>query len=165
MTERVLLGLRRPDRAALWIAGGLALFGGVILQDAFRLGEAGGYSQVGPATVPEVVGFGLIGLAIWTVIEALRGDFPGRPRQQPAPVLWIVGGLAAQLLLLNIAGFAIATGILFACTARGFGKRNLALTLPVGIAVSLVVWLIFSQILQLHLPAGPLERGVLGLFP
>jgi putative tricarboxylic transport membrane protein len=164
MTERVLQGLRRPDRAALAVAAGLAVFGGVIVQDAMRLDAGGGYSQVGPGTVPEVIGFGLIGLAIWTAIAALRGDFPSRPHQAPGPVLWIVGGLLAQLLLLNVAGFSIATGLLFAFTARGFGKRNLALTIPVGILFSFVVWAVFSQILQLNLPTGPIERAVLGLF-
>ncbi|MFD2440460.1 tripartite tricarboxylate transporter TctB family protein [Paracoccus kondratievae] len=75
-------------------------------------------------------------------------------------MLWIVAGLAAQLILLNVAGFSIATGLLFAFTARAFGKRNLAMTIPIGIAVSFVVWTIFSQLLMLHLPAGPLEHLV-----
>lgn len=153
---------RRPDRAALAIAAGLALFGVVILVDSARLADLGGYSGVGPGTVPRVVGIGLILLAVWTVAAALRGDFPERPRQQPAPVLWIVAGLAAQLVLLKIAGFSIATGILFAFTARAFGKRNLALTLPVGIVFSFAVWMVFSQLLMLNLPAGPLEHLIFG---
>ena len=66
--------------------------------------------------------------------------------------------LAAQMLLLHVAGFSIATGIVFACTARAFGRRNLALTLPLGIVLSLAVWLVFSRLLMLHLPAGPLEH-------
>ena len=62
------------------------------------------------------------------------------------------------MLLLKTAGFSIATGVLFALTARGFGLRKLWLSLPAGIALSFVVWVIFSQLLQLLLPAGPLER-------
>lgn len=149
---------RRPDVAALAIAAGLVVIAGVMLWDSARLADLGGYSGVGPASVPRVVGFALIGLAVWTAVEALRGDFPERPAQQPAPVLWIVAGLAVQLLLLQVAGFSIATGLLFASTARAFGKRNLAMTLPVGIVVSFAVWVIFSQLLMLHLPAGPLEQ-------
>ncbi|MDP3339965.1 tripartite tricarboxylate transporter TctB family protein [Frigidibacter sp.] len=153
---------RRPDWAALIIAAGLAVFGAVILWDSARLADLGGYSGVGPGTVPRVVGIGLILLAVWTVAAALRGDFPERPRQQPAPVLWIIAGLAGQLILLKIAGFSIATGVLFALTARAFGKRNLTLTLPVGIAISFVVWIVFSQLLMLNLPAGPLEHLFFG---
>lgn len=61
-------------------------------------------------------------------------------------------------MLLKPLGFSIATGILFAFTARAFGKRNLAMTLPIGIVFAFAVWVVFSQLLMLHLPAGPLER-------
>ncbi|MFH5775819.1 tripartite tricarboxylate transporter TctB family protein [Paracoccus sp. NGMCC 1.201697] len=149
---------RRRDTAALAIAAGLAIVAGVMLWDSARLADLGGYSGVGPASVPRVVAFGLLGLALWTVIAAVKGDFPDRPAQNIPPVLWIVAGLAAQLLLLHAAGFSIATGVLFAFTARAFGKRNLAMTIPVGIVFSFAVWVVFAQLLMLHLPAGPLEH-------
>jgi len=151
---------RRRDTAALIVAAGLVVIGAVLLWDSSRLADLGGYSGVGPASVPRVVGVALIGLAIWTAVEAMRGDFPLRAPQNIPPVLWIVAGLAAQLILLNVAGFSIATGLLFAFTARAFGKRNLAMTIPIGIPVSLLVCTIFSQLLMLHLPAGPLEHLV-----
>ncbi len=151
---------RRRDTAALIIAAGLVVISAVMLWDSTRLADLGGYSGVGPASVPRVVGLGLMGLAVWTVVAALRGDFPERPPQNVAPVLWIVAGLAAQLMLLHVAGFSIATGILFGCTARAFGKRNMAMTIPIGIVVAFFVWAIFSQLLMLHLPAGPLEQLV-----
>jgi putative tricarboxylic transport membrane protein len=88
----------------------------------------------------------------------MRGDFPEREEQQIQPVVWIVGGLVAQMLLLHITGFAIATGLLFAATARGFGKGPLWMTVPVGIVLSFIIWVIFAKGLQLSLPAGPLER-------
>ncbi|WP_347268623.1 tripartite tricarboxylate transporter TctB family protein [Paracoccus sp. (in: a-proteobacteria)] len=153
---------RRPDMAALILALGLAAISGVMLWDSARLADLGGYSGVGPASVPRVVAVGLLGLALWTVVEALRGDFPERPAQNAAPVAWIIAGLAAQLMLLNVAGFSIATGVLFALTARAFGKRNLALTIPLGIALSFAVWMVFSQVLMLHLPPGPLEHLFFG---
>lgn len=149
---------RRPDRAALVIAAVLAALGLLILWDVSHLRDMGGYSQVGPATVPRVIAFGLIGLAGWTAIAAFRNDFPQRPRQQVVPVIWIVGGLAAQMLLLMPLGFSIATGVLFAMTARGFGRRNFAFSLPFGILFSFAIWVVFSQLLKLYLPAGPLER-------
>lgn len=149
---------RRPDWAALIIAAILVLIGGVMLWDSARLADLGGYSGVGPASVPRVVGVVLILLAGWTALAAWRGDFPDREPQQAAPVLWIIAGLAGQLMLLQVAGFSLATAVLFAFTARAFGKRNLAMTLPIGIVLAFVVWAIFSQVLMLHLPAGPLER-------
>ena len=62
------------------------------------------------------------------------------------------------MLLLKTAGFSIATGVLFACAARGFGRGPLWMTVPVGIVFSLFAWVIFARGLQLSLPAGPLER-------
>ncbi len=149
---------RRPDKAALGIAAALFIVSGIMFWDMARLTGAAGYSQVGPATVPKVIAFALAGLAVWTIIAAFRHDFPEREPQEVKPVLWIVGGLAAQMLLLNTAGFSIATGIMFALTAYGFGKRKLWFSIPVGIAICYVIWLIFAKLLQLSLPAGPLER-------
>ena len=149
---------RRPDRAALVIAAVLVAIAAVIFVDVSRLKGMAGYSQVGPATIPDWIGFALIGLAIWTVVAAFRRDFPEREKQELGPVVWIVAGLAAQMLLLRLAGFSIATGVLFGLTAAGFGKRKLWITIPVGIVLCLVIWLIFAGMLQLSLPAGPLER-------
>ncbi|MCA1969471.1 unnamed protein product [Ciceribacter sp. T2.26MG-112.2] len=149
---------RRPDGAALVIALVLAGLAALIFWDVDRLGDVVGYSPVGPATVPQWIAFGLVGLAVWTAVAAFRRDFPEREHQEIAPVAWIIGGLAGQMLLLPTLGFSIATGVLFAATARAFGKRRLWFSLPLGIAICLAVWLVFALLLQLSLPAGPLER-------
>ncbi|WP_411036442.1 tripartite tricarboxylate transporter TctB family protein [Shinella sp. BYT-45] len=149
---------RRPDRAAFIIAPVLFVLAAVIWWDAGRLAEMSNYSRIGPATVPHLVAVGLALLAIWTGFEAWRGDFPEREPIEAKPVIFIVAGLAAQMLLLKTAGFSIATGALFALTAFGFGKRKLWISLPVGIALSFAVYIIFGRLLQLSLPAGPLER-------
>ncbi|KNY13972.1 MULTISPECIES: tripartite tricarboxylate transporter TctB family protein [unclassified Shinella] len=149
---------RRPDRAALVIAPVLFVLAAVIWWDAGRLAEMSNYSRIGPATVPHVVAIGLALLAVWTGFEAWRGDFPEREPIEVKPVVLIVAGLAGQMLLLKTAGFSIATGVLFALTAFGFGRRKLWISLPIGIAFSFVVYIIFGRFLQLSLPAGPLEH-------
>ncbi|WP_337181486.1 tripartite tricarboxylate transporter TctB family protein [Shinella sp.] len=149
---------RRPDRAALVIAPVLLVLAGIIWWDAGRLAEMTNYSRIGPATVPHVIALGLALLAVWTGFEAWRGDFPEREPVEVQPVVWIVAGLAGQMLLLKTAGFSIATGVLFALTAFGFGRRKLWISLPVGIAISFVVFIIFGRFLQLSLPAGLLEH-------
>lgn len=149
---------RRPDRAALVIAPVLLVLAGVIWWDAGRLAEMTNYSRIGPATVPHVIALGLALLAVWTGFEAWRGDFPKREAVAIGPVVWLVAGLAAQMLLLRPAGFSVATGMLFALTACGFGRRKLWATIPVGIVLSFIVWVIFAKLLQLSLPAGPLEH-------
>lgn len=152
---------RRPDGAAFAVAAALAVLAGVILWDTSHIAAVVNYSPVGPTTIPYAVAFGLLGLSVWTVFEAWRGDFPEREPQEARPVLWVIGGLAAQMLLLKTAGFSIATGVLFAATAYAFGKRKIWISLPVGILLCLAVWFVFARQLQLSLPAGPLEHLLL----
>jgi putative tricarboxylic transport membrane protein len=143
-------------------AGLLALFGAVLLWDAARIPETGGYAGIGPAAMPRLVGGVLIGLAGLTLIGAFRGRLTDVPRQNPAALLWIGGGLAAQIALLHVAGFSVATGVLFATTAAAFGKRNLVVTVPVGIGLAFVTYGIFDRLLPLNLPGGVLETLIWG---
>ncbi|PYE89220.1 tripartite tricarboxylate transporter TctB family protein [Phyllobacterium leguminum] len=151
-------GRAKPDKPAFIIAAALAVVAIVVFWKTATMGGAASYSRVGPTAFPYAISAGLLILAVWTAFEAWRGDFPKREPQEMAPILWIVGGLAAQMLLLNITGFSIATGILFAATARGFGRGPLWQTIPMGIALAFVLWLVFAKGLQLSLPAGPLEH-------
>lgn len=148
----------KPDKAAFVIAAGLAVLAIVIFWNTATMGGAANYARIGPAAFPYAISAGLFILAIWTAVEAWRGDFPERGPQETVPILWIVGGLAAQMLLLNIVGFSIATGLLFAATARGFGRGQLWQTIPIGIVLAFVIWFVFAKGLQLSLPAGPLEQ-------
>ena len=148
----------RPDWAALAIAVLLGIAAIVIGWSTATMPGAANYARIGPTSFPYVIAAVLFVLAVWTAVAALRGEFPRREEQNIAPMVWIVGGLAAQMLLLKVAGFSIATGLLFAATARGFGRGPLWLTIPVGIVLAFVIWIIFARGLQLSLPAGPLER-------
>jgi putative tricarboxylic transport membrane protein len=148
----------RPDWAALAIAVLLGVAAVVIGWSTATMPGAANYARIGPTSFPYAIAAVLFVLAVWTAVAALRGEFPRREEQNIAPMVWIVGGLAAQMLLLKVAGFSIATGLLFAATARGFGRGPLWLTIPVGIVLAFIIWIIFARGLQLSLPAGPLER-------
>ncbi|HVL19412.1 MAG TPA: tripartite tricarboxylate transporter TctB family protein [Amaricoccus sp.] len=150
----------RPDRAGLVIAVLLAAVSVVIFVSTRSMPATAQYARVGPATFPYAIAAGFALLAIGTAVSAFRGGFPEREPERLAPILWIVGGLVAQLLVLKPLGFSIATGLLFALTARGFGRGPLWLTIPLGVVFSLLVWIVFARVLQLSLPAGPLERLV-----
>ena len=101
---------RRPDRAALVIAAILVLAALAIAWSTSQTGGVAGYSPVGPKTFPYIIAAGLFGLGVLTAIEAWRGDFPEREPQALAPMAWIVGGLAIQMLTMKTVGFSIATG-------------------------------------------------------
>lgn len=155
---------RRPDRAALAIAAVLLVLAGVVAWDASRIGGIVQYARIGPQTIPFVIAGCLAALGLWTIVEALRGDFPEREPQELRPVLWIVAGLLVQLLTIRFIGFSIATAILFALVARGFGERRFWISIPFGIVLATAVWFIFARGLSLTLPAGPLENALLSLF-
>jgi putative tricarboxylic transport membrane protein len=149
---------RRPDRAALVIAAIPAVVSIGIFWSTYRAGGVLAYTPVGPKTFPFVISAGLLLLAVFTAVEAMRGDFPEREAQNLPPMFWIIGGLVIQLLSMKTVGFSIATGLLFAATAKGFGRGPLWMTVPIGIVFSFFVWLAFAKGLQLTLPAGPLEN-------
>ena len=150
---------RRADRAALVIALLLIAAGAVVAWDVthMRSGIAA-YSRLGPKAFPYAIAAGLVGLGVLTAVQAFREHSPPAEHDEWQPMAWIVGGLVAQIVLLPYAGFAIATGAVFAATAKAFGRGPLWFTYPVGVVMSLAIWLFFSKGLQLVLPAGPLER-------
>ncbi|ODN68507.1 Tripartite tricarboxylate transporter TctB family protein [Methylobrevis pamukkalensis] len=61
---------RRPDRAALAIAAGLAALGVVIFVDTARIGGAASYARVGPTVFPYVIATALLLLAAGTAVKA-----------------------------------------------------------------------------------------------
>lgn len=152
---------RRPDWAALAIAGFLLGVAAVVYWDMGRLPPPGRYDPLGPTGFPYLVAGGLVILAIGTAYNAVRGNFPVREQHDLLPVLIVVGGVLAQIGLLRIAGFTIATGILFAATAFAFRERRLYLSVPFGLILAGVVWFVFARLLQLTLPEGPPERFVI----
>jgi len=147
-----------PDRAVLVIAAVLALAGAAVALSTLHAPTTTGYSPVGARTVPFILAGALVVLGVFTAIAGMRGHFPKRQKQDIPPMLWLIGGLAVQLLTMKTLGFSVATGLLFAAAARGFGRGPLWRTIPIGIVFAFLVWLVFVKGLQLTLPAGPLEN-------
>jgi putative tricarboxylic transport membrane protein len=150
---------RRPDRAALVIALALIALGAVVAWDAWHLRSGiAAYSRIGPRAFPYGIAIGLAGLGVLVAVQAFRKAAPAPERDRIGPIAWIVGGLVAQIAILPYGGFSLATGAVFAATAKAFGRGPLWLTYPAGVIFALAIWLFFSRGLQLILPAGPLER-------
>ena len=149
---------RRPDGAALVIALVLAVIAAVIIWQTSMMRVPPIQAKVGPQVFPYVIAGGLVLLSIGTALSAWRGQFPAREKDNYGPMLWIIGGLVAQMLLLGWAGFSIATAMLFAFTAKAFGRGPLWQTIPIGFVLAFAIWFIFSRGLQLSLPTGPIER-------
>src|SRR5262245_49811891 len=149
---------RRVDPAGIVVAALLAVLAGLILYDMSTLQISQTYG-VGPKAMPIVVATGLGLLAIGNLVMAFRGEFPERETPAHLPIVLILGGLVAVIILIGIGGgFIPAMTILFATTAAAFGRRAILVDLAIGFGLGLGVYLLFSKLLSLSLPTGPLER-------
>jgi putative tricarboxylic transport membrane protein len=147
---------RSPAEVALSL-GVVGLGVGVAAVTA-SLPSEGGYAGIGPNFIPAVVAAGIILLGVWLAVEAFRGGWRDAPQHhegfQPAPFLWVSGGLFAQMALIGWAGFVIAGTVLFTFVARGFGSRRIARDVAMGLVFTLAIYLFFVKLLNVGLPAG-----------
>ena len=160
--------MARPrPKGQVAVAAGLLALGVLILVGSSDLAAGGGYAQVGPGVVPRVVGGAIILVGALLLREALTGGFRGvdeeaeilLPMDWPA-FAWITAGIIVYGLLVERAGFLIASTVLFVAVARGFASRRWALNAFVGFAVAAFIFAVFNYGLGLQLPAGVL-RGIL----
>ena len=150
---------RRQNRQVLVVALLLITAGAIVAWDAAHADGVAAYSPDRSACLPYAIAAGLVMLGLWTALGGFREAPERRQRPKFVPMAWIMGVLIAQIALLRYAGFAIATGAVFAATAKAFGRGPLWFNYAVGLVMSLAIWLFFSRGLQLVLPAGPLEAA------
>ena len=149
---------RRVDPAGIVIAVVLAGLAAVLVWDASQLQSNNPYGM-GPHVMPVVIAAGLGILAIGNLVEALRGHLPARESADPKAVWLILGGLGLLIAIIGLGGgFIPATTALFATTATAFGRRAVLTDLAIGFVLTTLIYLAFSRLLTLSLPAGPLER-------
>ncbi|WP_246504918.1 tripartite tricarboxylate transporter TctB family protein [Microvirga antarctica] len=149
---------RRIDVAGLVIALILLAVAGLIWLDMSSL-ELSSVYGMGPKAAPKIVALGLGILAIGNAIMALRGDLPARESLDWKPIVLIIGGMAALIALIKFGGgFILATTVLFVATSAAFGRRALLADIAIGVVISIVIYILFSKLLTLSLPVGPLER-------
>ncbi|HEY5796895.1 MAG TPA: tripartite tricarboxylate transporter TctB family protein [Bosea sp. (in: a-proteobacteria)] len=149
---------RGPDRPALIVGVLLLALAGIVYFDASKQTITSNYG-LGPTAMPYVACIGLVLLGLAHLFVAFREGLPRPEEADRGALLWIVGGLIGLIACIAAgAGFVAAITILFACTARGFGRRALAVDALIGFVLGLVIFLVFAKLLTLLLPAGPLER-------
>jgi putative tricarboxylic transport membrane protein len=120
------------------------------------------YARVGPQVFPWTVSAILVLIGLGLLAQALTGRWTYEAEALPARVdwtalLWILIGLALYLATIGWAGFPIASALLFAGAARGFGSRRPALDLGLGLVLGAAVFAGFHYGLGLSLPAGILD--------
>jgi len=123
-------------------------------------------AKIGPRVIPYIVGSGLVVVGSWYAIDLLRGSGPvgsvGEDAEDVdveaatnwATVAWIGVSLVAYLVLLERAGFILASCVLYFGAAFGMGSRSVARDAVVAVVLSVAVYLLFTRGLSLRLPEG-----------
>lgn len=173
-TEDAEAGARKRLNADT-VAGGIGFaFALAYLAATFAIPEGSfANAAVGPAALPAVIG---AALAVASLALAARGVLRGvpareepeaeeaeglndNPAQSPARFAVVAGLLLGYILLLLPLGYVISTFLfLFGTTMyldRGRPVRNFVYSL----LFALVVYYVFTELLTVVLPAGPLGLG------
>ncbi|MEU8898959.1 tripartite tricarboxylate transporter TctB family protein [Nocardia sp. NPDC048505] len=158
------------DRSELVVSVLLAAAGAVVISDALRMSTA--FTQrgpVGPKAMPLVVGALLVAVAVALAIDVLRGGRGeaegGEDVDLSTPPEWRTVGLliavfVANIVLIDIVGFPIAGALLFWGAAFALGSRHLVRDPLIAVALALLTYVVFGELLGVTLPGGPLD-GVL----
>jgi putative tricarboxylic transport membrane protein len=143
----------------------VCLLGAVTLYDATRVGSGVGYSPVGPAVMPLIVGVGLVVVGLILLARTwIRPDTDLLERAEEAErttdwvtTLRLGGLLLVYALVLAPLGYVLATAALVPAGAWTLGSRRVIRDVIVGVALAIVVYLGFTQFLGVRLPPGLLD--------
>ncbi|MFJ5831320.1 tripartite tricarboxylate transporter TctB family protein [Streptomyces sp. NPDC093089] len=153
-------------RSELGVGALLLLLGVLVLTDAVTL-DAGvtGRGPVGPATVPVVVGCGLLVVAVLLTVDVLRGgrgeSEAGEDVDLTEPADWrtvvlLAGVFLSFAVLIGPVGFPVAGALLFWGAAYALGSRHLHRDPLIAAGLSLLTYVVFDRLLGVPLPGGPL---------
>lgn len=158
---RALLGLRL---AALTVV----ILGGIILTQVSKIGTGAGFIVVGPRIFPVAVGIGFLILGLFLLLRVtfvLDRDLVADVTTEEASTDWSTTILAllsliAYAAILHPLGYTLATALFFPVTGRILGSRRLWRDILIGLVLGLAIYLIFTRVLGVRLPAG-LLAGIL----
>ena len=161
---------RRIAIADVLVGLGVAALGVFIAVETSKFQVSPLYAKVGPQVIPYIIAAGLIlfGLLFAASAARPRAAMPtpsGEATEGTGGSDWLALvvisiGLVAQMLLLEWAGFVIASAVLYFCVAFGFGSRRYLRDGVIAVLLAVVVYVGFTRGLDLQLPAGLLQ-GVL----
>jgi putative tricarboxylic transport membrane protein len=117
------------------------------------------YAQVGPKAIPWIATAMLASLGALLTLQGLRGGWEHQAHGESTPsgLAWLLCGLALNVALIGVAGFIIASTVLFVCTALAFGSRNIVRDAIIGFALALVSYVGFDRVLGYKIGSGLIE--------
>jgi putative tricarboxylic transport membrane protein len=121
----------------------------------------------GPATAPLMVTGLWVAVSLSYLVSALRGRLPKEEETDEGQVRWLTPGLLlaalavyAVVLKYTVVGYVIATALFFFGSARLLSVRSwrevVVRDAAVAVVLPVVVYLLFTKVLGITLPAGVL---------
>jgi putative tricarboxylic transport membrane protein len=135
----------------------------IIIVDTANITESNSVGFVGPKVFAFIVGglmFFLSGVQIVAVLRGQRGTPESVEGGEVAneakwkPFGLVLAGLVQYAVLLEIVGFPIAGTVLFFLVAKALGAAKFLKTALISLITTVIVFLTFTQGLQLNLPSG-----------
>jgi putative tricarboxylic transport membrane protein len=153
---------RRGLRGALIFGVVLLAFALYLLYDATRIRQGGGFTVVGPSVFPLVAAGALAILAVLMVLRATLwpdAELAAHGRAETRVTHWpTVGTVLVMLVVYPIAmsalGYVVATAIFVPSAAGALGSKKPGRDFAVGVGLALVIYLGFTRLLSVRLPAG-----------
>ena len=150
----------------LAFAGSLLILGLVVLYDTSKMLVPPGSGTVGPQIFPYLVSGFVILISLGLFVQIFRGNL-GVPegtefgevveKTDFKSLAMVAGSMLTYPLLIERAGFIIASSVVFFGVAFAYGAKNLLKNLAISVIFSLIVYFAFSKGLNVSLPAGILE--------
>ncbi|ABR59219.1 tripartite tricarboxylate transporter TctB family protein [Sinorhizobium medicae] len=155
MTQKTL---RIPNRPTAMIAVVLFAIAFITYWDASHMKVRATYGMSASAA-SYFVAILFVVLAIGHLISAFKPSDIEVESADWMAVGWIGFALAGLIGSIWLGGgFIPGSTLLFALTARAFGRKALLVDLCLGAVIGVFVFLLFNKLLTLALPQGPLER-------
>lgn len=121
--------------------------------------------------LPSLLIWIVMGLAVLMIIEEIlkirrlrRPDAVVREEDAPLPpinwpVVSVFGAIAViYVALIPILGYLMTTPVFIALGIWGSKTRSFAIAATIGVASTVVIWLLFSYMLQLPIPLWPMSN-------
>ena len=155
-------------KGELAFASSLLVLGVILLIDTKNMLVPPASGTIGPQIFPYLVSIFLILVSIGIMIQIFMGNL-GQPegtefgdtidKTDFKTLLIVAGSMATYPLLIERAGFIVASTVAFFGVSFAFGAKNALKNLAISILFSAIVYFSFTRGLNVNLPSGIL-RGI-----
>jgi putative tricarboxylic transport membrane protein len=153
----------QAGKGELAFAGFLLLLGLITIWDTSRMLVPDGTSVISPKSFSYSIGAFLTVASILLLVEILRGNSgvpegteAGDPFQKAdlKTMAQVVAAICANVVMLDLLGFIVAATTSFWGVSYAFGARKYLKDFLIAVIFSVIVYIGFTQGLNINLPAG-----------